>query len=81
MSETEWTPKKIKAVRLLLDMSRTEFGHVLYADSTDDGVRSQVHKLESGDSSPSGGVRRVLSLLRKGMVDVAEEMLEMESLE
>lgn len=76
MSRNEWTPEKIKNLRKLLELNKTEFGHVLYEGSTDDGVRSQVYKLEEGKTEPSSAVQRLLTLLRKDMVS-AEEILNL----
>jgi DNA-binding XRE family transcriptional regulator len=57
------TPQRIRKIRDTLEMSRTEFGRILWAAVT------TVEQWESGECKPVGLHRRLLVLLERALGD------------
>jgi DNA-binding transcriptional regulator YiaG len=57
------TPKDVRKIRNTLEMSRTEFGRILWAAVT------TVEQWESGECKPVGLHRRMLVLLERALSD------------
>lgn len=58
---SDLTPKRIRSIRNTLEMSRTEFGRILWAAVT------TVEQWESGECKPVGMHRRMLLLLERAL--------------
>jgi len=64
MSDINWTPDTIKALRARLGLTQAEFGLELY-DVEPQSAQVSVSRLESGDMAPSAAVRRTLMRLQQ----------------
>jgi hypothetical protein len=63
------TPSRIRKIRRTLGMSKTEFGHTLWAAVT------TVDQWESGECAPVGMHKRLLLLLDDALVDPSVRLM------
>ena len=67
MSETDWTPDRITALRNVRSQSQTEFGLALL-DSTLGHAQNRVSRLERGKAEPTAAERRTLQRMENGEI-------------
>jgi len=67
MSDTDWTPDRITALRNARSQSQTEFGLALL-DATPGHAQNRVSRLERGKAKPTAAERRTLQRMDEGEI-------------
>jgi len=67
MSDSDWTPSRIIALRNARSQSQTEFGMELL-DATPGYAQKRVSQLENRERTPTAAERRTLNRMQKGEI-------------